>query len=143
MILALTHLHEKNIAHRGISSENIGLDCHGFVKVKGFQHVKIIEKGQRSFTLCGSPEYMSPEMITYRGHTTATDLWSLGIVTFELLYGYFPKGSFANKLKYFHNAADNFEHGCSYFHSVAQTVHPKLMNVSGFAYPHPPDLVNI
>ena len=83
-------LHEKNIAHRGISSENIGLDSNGYVKLKGFQNAKTITNACRSFTLCGSPEYMSPEMVAFRGHTTSTDLWSLGIVTYELLYGYFP-----------------------------------------------------
>ena len=90
VVLALTYLHEKDIAHRGISSENIGLDSNGYVKLKGFQNAKTITNACRSFTLCGSPEYMSPEMVAFRGHTTSTDLWSLGIVTYELLYGYFP-----------------------------------------------------
>ena len=89
-IMALVYLHDKGIAHRGVSSQNIGITSRGYVKLCGFQNSKFLDGCEHTYTICGIPEYMSPEMILYRGHSTFTDLWSLGIVVYEMLYGVYP-----------------------------------------------------
>ena len=88
IILVLEHLALLNIAHRDLTTRNVGLDKHGYVKIMGFQDSKTVE--HRTFTLCGTPAFMSPEMILFRGYGMSTDAWSLGVLAHELLFGINP-----------------------------------------------------
>nr|CCA19200.1 protein kinase putative [Albugo laibachii Nc14] len=89
IVLALMHLHEEGIAYRDLKPENIMLDVEGHVKLADFGLAK---EGIRShlngtYTMCGTPEYLPPEILSREGHGTAVDWWNLGMVLYELLTG--------------------------------------------------------
>jgi serum/glucocorticoid-regulated kinase 2 len=68
ILLGLEYLHSKDIVYRDIKPENILVDIEGHVKIADFGLAKIIPQREKSFSFCGSPEYMSPEMLKGRGH---------------------------------------------------------------------------
>lgn len=63
ILIGLDYLHSKNVVYRDIKPENILIDIDGHIRIADFGLSKIIPKRQRSYSFCGSPEYMSPEML--------------------------------------------------------------------------------
>jgi len=97
IVLILEHLHEQQggIAYRDMKPENLLLDGEGHIKLVDFGFAKRLgnnESGHpvETYTLCGTPEYLAPEVIHNKGHTTAVDWWALGILIYEFLTGYPP-----------------------------------------------------
>ncbi|GMH53907.1 hypothetical protein TrRE_jg1631 [Triparma retinervis] len=90
--LALECLHEKGIVYRDLKPENILLDEIGHVKLADFGLAKegIDSTVEGAKSLCGTPEYLSPEILDRKGHGTASDWWNLGMVLFEMLTGLPP-----------------------------------------------------
>eukprot|EP00124_Ichthyophonus_hoferi_P003814 Ihof_evm1s358 gene=Ihof_evmTU1s358 len=86
--LAIEHLHSQNIVFRDLKPENLLLDPQGHMKITDFGFAKRIL--DRTWTLCGTPEYLAPEIIQSKGHDKAVDWWALGILMFEMLAGYPP-----------------------------------------------------
>lgn len=86
--LAFAYLHSMNVIYRDLKPENLLIDCEGHVKITDFGFAKVVE--DRTFTLCGTPEYLAPEIIQSKGHNRGVDWWALGILTFEMLAGYPP-----------------------------------------------------
>eukprot|EP00931_Biecheleriopsis_adriatica_P102676 TRINITY_DN77615_c0_g1_i1.p1 TRINITY_DN77615_c0_g1~~TRINITY_DN77615_c0_g1_i1.p1 ORF type:complete len:436 (+),score=52.32 TRINITY_DN77615_c0_g1_i1:64-1371(+) len=86
--LGLEHMHGLQIIYRGCNPENILLSRSGNLKLADFGLSKIVSG--LTFTVCGVPDYFSPEMISNQGHGRAVDWWSLGCLTFELLSGVPP-----------------------------------------------------
>lgn len=86
--LAFHYLHERNIVYRDLKPENLLLDSEGHIKITDFGFAKVIET--RSYTLCGTPEYLAPEIIQSKGHGKGVDYWALGILIFEMIAGYPP-----------------------------------------------------
>lgn len=84
---ALAYLHTKGIVYRDLKPENILLDNKGYGKLVDFGFAKRIGHGRKTWTFCGTPEYVAPEIILNRGHDLSADYWSLGILMFELLTG--------------------------------------------------------
>ena len=82
-ILAMHHI----LLCRDLKPENILLDISGYAVLTDFGFAKMIPKGSKSFTMCGTPEYLAPEMILQTGHNHAVDWWSLGILIFEMVAG--------------------------------------------------------
>ncbi|EER06501.1 protein kinase, putative [Perkinsus marinus ATCC 50983] len=82
------YLHSKNIIYRDLKPENILLASDGYLKLTDFGFAKIVE--QRTYTLCGTPEYIAPEVLLNKGHGKAVDWWTLGILTYEMMVGYPP-----------------------------------------------------
>lgn len=88
VILSLEHLHQREIAYRDMKPENCLIDKDGYPRLVDFGFAKVI-KG-KSFTLCGTPEYLAPEIVLGRGHNKAVDYWAFGILLHEMSAGYSP-----------------------------------------------------
>ncbi|XP_050672693.1 cAMP-dependent protein kinase catalytic subunit alpha-like [Leptidea sinapis] len=88
MVLALECLHHCGIVHRDLKPENIFLNETGYLKLGDYGFCKVIKS--RTWTLCGTPEFIAPEMILSKGYSFAVDWWSLGILIFEMNAGYPP-----------------------------------------------------
>ncbi|XP_070544334.1 cGMP-dependent protein kinase 1-like isoform X3 [Ptychodera flava] len=84
---ALSYLHSKGIVYRDLKPENILLDNRGYAKLVDFGFAKKIGFGRKTWTFCGTPEYVAPEIILNKGHDLSADYWSLGILMYELLTG--------------------------------------------------------
>ncbi|KAJ7418594.1 cAMP-dependent protein kinase catalytic subunit PRKX [Willisornis vidua] len=88
IICAIEYLHSKEIVYRDLKPENILLDKEGHIKLTDFGFAKKLV--DRTWTLCGTPEYLAPEVIQSKGHGRAVDWWALGILIFEMLSGFPP-----------------------------------------------------
>lgn len=91
ILLAIEYLHSMNVLYRDLKPENVLLDVDGHVRLTDFGVSKenVSNRTTRS-SFCGSPEYMSPEMLSARGHTRSVDYYSLGALLYELLTGLPP-----------------------------------------------------
>lgn len=84
----LGHLHERNIAYRDLKPENALIDSTGYCIVVDYGFAKVVTS--KTFTLCGTPEYLAPEIILSKGHNKGVDYWAFGILIYEMLVGQSP-----------------------------------------------------
>ncbi|XP_050070094.1 aurora kinase C [Anopheles maculipalpis] len=89
LVSALIYLHERNVIHRDIKPENLLLGHGGELKIADFGW-SVHEPTSSRTTLCGTLDYLSPEMVQGQPHTKTVDLWSLGVLAYELLCGKAP-----------------------------------------------------
>ena len=82
-------MHSKNVVYRDLKPENILINKNGYLKLTDFGFAKQLEN-EKTYTLCGTPEYLAPEIILNKGHGKAVDWWTLGILLYEMLEGIDP-----------------------------------------------------
>ena len=99
ILLAIDYMHKNNFIYRDLKPENILIDKYGHIKLTDFGLSKLLdEEEQKTYTLCGTAEYLAPEIIFEKGYDKTCDWFSFGVVLFEMLCGIHPfkqkKGKF-------------------------------------------------
>ena len=85
VVEAFDYLHKRHYCYRDLKPENLMVDNNGYVRLVDLGFAKKVPPGHKTWTFCGTPEYIPPEIISNTGHNIAADYWSLGILIFELL----------------------------------------------------------
>lgn len=96
IVSALEYLHEKNIVYRDLKPENVLLGRDGSAKLGDFGFAKKLDKGSHTYTFCGTPGYVAPEVVLARGYGTSVDWWGLGVLMYVLLTGQQPFSQVVN-----------------------------------------------
>ena len=78
------------IVHRNLKLENILVDTEGYIAITDFATAKIIK--ERTYTIVGTPHYIAPEVIAGKGYSFSCDMWSMGVILFELVCYEVPFG---------------------------------------------------
>ncbi|KAI9341536.1 Serine/threonine-protein kinase 6 [Zopfochytrium polystomum] len=131
MANALSYLHFKNVIHRDIKPENLLVGKKGELKISDFGW-SIHAPNARRQTLCGTLDYLPPEMVEGKEHTEKVDLWSLGVLCFEFLVGVPPfedRGSSSSKGTYSRISAVDLKFP-NYVSEDAQDLIRKLLQYS-------------
>uniref|UniRef100_A0A9J8A1F1 Ribosomal protein S6 kinase related b n=1 Tax=Cyprinus carpio carpio TaxID=630221 RepID=A0A9J8A1F1_CYPCA len=84
---ALGFLHDCAVIHRDVKMENVLLTDQGHLRLADFGLSRRLERGGRAFTICGTIQYMAPEVLSGGPYNHAADWWSLGILLFALATG--------------------------------------------------------
>eukprot|EP00930_Biecheleria_cincta_P012067 TRINITY_DN11539_c0_g1_i1.p1 TRINITY_DN11539_c0_g1~~TRINITY_DN11539_c0_g1_i1.p1 ORF type:complete len:961 (-),score=181.02 TRINITY_DN11539_c0_g1_i1:285-3167(-) len=93
LVLACENLHQRLVVYRDLKPENVMLMSDGYVKIVDFGISKKLDPTRpRTYTIAGTVYYMAPEQLRGEGYGTEIDIWSLGVMLFDLVCGYLPFG---------------------------------------------------
>ena len=96
ILVMIEYLQSKLIAHRDIKPSNIMIDSNGYLKMIDFGTAKVLN--DYTNTVIGTPHYISPEILQGKGYSLSCDFWSVGICMYEIFYGMYPFGHYANEV---------------------------------------------
>jgi len=142
VVMGLEAMHSRELVYRDLKPENLMLSRNGYVKVADFGLAK---KTLRTFTVCGTPDYMAPEVILSRGHGMPVDWWAIGVLLFEMVsaitpfFGNEAMDIYENVLA--HETVDDLEFPDDVVFSteakdlIKNLVHPKKNKRLGIRYP--------
>jgi len=88
VISGFAHLHSQNLIYRDLKPENLLIGEDGYIKITDFGFCKEVK--HKTHTMCGTPEYLSPEIVTAHGHGKPVDWWCVGILIYEMLVSHTP-----------------------------------------------------
>jgi CRP-like cAMP-binding protein/tRNA A-37 threonylcarbamoyl transferase component Bud32 len=125
---SLAHLHHRCICYRDLKPENILIDQKGYCVLVDLGFAKIVV--DKTFTLCGTPEYLAPEIILSKGHDKGVDYWAFGVLIYEMLVGRSPFYSYGtDQVSLFKRIVQvkyTFPHG-GLVHDLAQDLIQRLI----------------
>jgi len=93
LVEALSYLHKHGVLYRDLKPENVLIGSDGYLKITDFGLSKTgldNNFNKKTYSFCGTPEYLAPEIIEGKGHGKSVDWWSLGAILYEMLCGMPP-----------------------------------------------------
>ncbi len=100
MLNILTYFHNNNYIYRDLKPENILIKNNGYLTLLDISLIKQINNKDLTYTLCGTPNYLSPEMILNQGYNKSIDIWAMGVILYEMIVGIDPFHSYDPMLVY-------------------------------------------
>lgn len=93
VLVALSYIHRAHYAYRDLKPENIMIDASGHIKLIDFGFAKSLRPGEKTYTSCGTLDYMAPEVVLVSGHDHMVDLYGLGVLLYEMQTCFPPFGA--------------------------------------------------